>query len=307
MLNNFEKIKKIGPVLPPMKNLKPFIPFAKPKYIDINNENYSIKITNINTSIPLNFFREAIFLELLRKKLPEKKMNYLIYLGNRHGIWKLPKKYIRWTVSIDNPYLMGESKMRGAIQLFSERGSFVITRKLEQSFNFGPKEYDLPVDFRTGLQVNENLAALVLDKSPIKARMFSYALFVSNQKDVKKFEKTFPNVPFLLLKNIKENHTISLKVGKQTANYLNTLKKDKIILSLNELKTLVFKYALKHNETTDKSFEIKMPYFLRKDKVYVPKVSKKYYLSIKGIKQAKKARKERVKKSFPTLEHSKKQ
>ncbi len=307
ILDNFEKIRKVGPVLPPMKNLKPFIPFAKPKYVLVDDKDFSVKITNINTSIPLNFFKEAIFLELLRRKLPEKKMNYLIYLGNRHGIWKLPKKYIRWTVSIDNPYLMGESKMRGAIQLFGERGAFVITRKLESSFEVGPKEYDLPVDFRTGLPVKENLAALVLDKSPIKARMLSYALFVSNRQDVKKFEKTFPKVPFLLLKNIVENHTLKVNVGKKTALYLDSLKKENVVVSLNKLKTLIFKYALEHNETNDKSVEVTMPYFLRKDRVYVPNVSKKYYLSLEGIKKAKKERKERIMKSFPTLEHSKKQ
>ncbi len=199
-LAKIEQMKKIiadTRVLPDMKSLKEFIPFASPDNIVLDGVAKTITITSVNTGIKLKDFKESIFLEHLKKKMPP-EMNYIIYLGNRHGIWKLPKEYVRFTVSIDDPADLIQAE-RGAIRLAGETGGFAITYAGEKSFIEEGKPYRLPVDWRTGAPVTARKSALVVDSSVIRARMLSYALFVSNEAETAAFEKQFPEQHFLVL------------------------------------------------------------------------------------------------------------
>jgi len=239
-------------VLPDLESVKSFLPYAKAEYIELNEEKRSVKITNINTGVKLSFFKDALFLKLLEQKLPKENFNYLIYLGGRHGIWKLPKKYIRWSVSIDDPFAV-TSKGRGAIKLYPEKGAFVLTEKNEDEIFLDlPKEtqkiradlnnikdrakkseyfkelkkkyplrkyrldpvtltlsrrYDMPVDWRTGMPVNSNLSAVVVDSDPVRARMLSYSLFISDKESFKSFSSTFPETVYAVLGQDGEVYT----------------------------------------------------------------------------------------------------
>ena len=220
---------------------------ADPKKIELNSDKKSVKILSPNISVDVNFFREALFLKQLKEKLPKVKFNYLIYLGDRHGMWKLPKEYVRWSVSIDDPFSVTD-KIRGAIKLLPEEGYFVITRKNEnvimvrmeelsnkikkdldsipeydaknaylvqlkkdypdKLYFFDPikktmfQKYDTPVDWRTASQVNDNLAAFVIDEEdPVRARMLSYSLFISDSERIADHEKGFPDTIFAVLKS----------------------------------------------------------------------------------------------------------
>jgi len=157
-----------------------------------------ISVKSRNAEIDLSYLKEAIFLEKLKKKMPA-DMRYILYLGNRHGMWKLPKQYIRWTVSIDNPYAVID-KQRAALKLLDDEGFFVISRRSEKYIEIGDKRYEFPIDWRNG-RAPSNLSALVVDKSAVKARMLSYSLLISDNSDVAAFEKNFPQTPFLVLKS----------------------------------------------------------------------------------------------------------
>jgi len=232
---------------PKFENAKAFVPYADPKKIELNDEKKSVKILSPNISIDVNFFREALFMKQLKEKLPKVKFNYLIYLGDRHGMWKLPKEYVRWSVSIDDPFSVTD-KIRGAIKLLPEEGYFVITRRNEnvimarmeelsekirkdldsikeydaknayliqlkkdypdKTYFFDPikktmfRKYDTPVDWRTATQVENNLAAFVIDEEdPVRARMLSYSLFISDDARISDHEKGFPDTIFAVLKN----------------------------------------------------------------------------------------------------------
>ena len=232
---------------PKFENAKAFVPYADPKKIELNSEKKSVRILSQNVSVDVNFFREALFLKQLREKLPKVKFNYLIYLGDRHGMWKLPKEYVRWSVSVDDPFSVTD-KVRGAIKLMPEEGYFVITRRNEnvimarmeelsekirkdldsikeydaknayliqlkknypdKLYFFDPikktmfRKYDTPVDWRTAEQVENNLAAFVIDEEdPVRARMLSYSLFISDDARVSDHEKGFPDTIFAVLKS----------------------------------------------------------------------------------------------------------
>ena len=233
--------------VPKVENAKLFIPYANPDKIELNSEKKSVKILSQNISVDITFFKEALFMKLLQAKLPKENLNYLIFIGDRHGMWHLPKQYIRWSVSIDNPYAVTE-KARGAVKLLPEDGYFVITRKnenllmvrldditsqIQSKFNgladeaekskymmeikqkysdtkyfFDPikkvlfQRFDTPVDWRTASQVENNLAALVIDETdPMRARMLSYSLFISDEEGLKEHEKGFPDTIFAVLKS----------------------------------------------------------------------------------------------------------
>ena len=232
---------------PDLESVKEFIPYADPNKIELNAEKKSVKILSPNVSIDVSFFREALFLKLLHEKLPKVKFNYLIYLGDRHGMWKLPKEYIRWSVSIDDPFSVTD-KIRGAVKLMPEEGYFVITRRNEnmimtrledlsekirkdldsikeydaknaylvqlrkdypdKTYFFDPikktmfRKYDTPVDWRTAASVENNLAAFVIDEEdPVRARMLSYSLFISDGAQITDHEKGFSDTIFAVLKN----------------------------------------------------------------------------------------------------------
>ena len=232
---------------PNFESAKEFVPYADPDKIELNGEKKSVKILSPNVSIDVNFFREALFMKQLKEKLPKVKFNYLIYLGDRHGMWKLPKEYVRWSVSIDDPFSVTD-KIRGAIKLMPEEGYFVITRRNEnvimtrledlsekirkdldsikeydaknayllqlkknypdKVYFFDPikktmfRKYDTPVDWRTALPVENNLAAFVIDEEdPLKARMLSYSLFISDDARIADHEKGFSDTVFAVLKS----------------------------------------------------------------------------------------------------------
>ncbi|MBO4440848.1 hypothetical protein J5834_01925, partial [bacterium] len=215
--------------------------------IELNSEKKSVKILSQNISVDIDFFKEALFMKLLHAKLPTENFNYLIFIGDRHGMWRLPKQYVRWSVSIDNPYAVTE-KARGAVKLLPEEGYFVVTRKNENllmvrlddittqiqnefgkltdetkkseymkqikqkysdtKYFFDPikkvlfQRFDTPVDWRTASQVENNLAALVLDETdPMRARMLSYSLFISDEEGLTEHEKGFPDTIFAVLKS----------------------------------------------------------------------------------------------------------
>lgn len=233
--------------VPKVENAKLFIPYADPEKIELNSDKKSVKILSQNISVDINFFKEALFMKLLSAKLPTENFNYLIFIGDRHGMWRLPKQYIRWSVSIDNPYAVTE-KARGAVKLLPEEGYFVVTRKNENllmvrlddvttqiqnefgkltdeteknrymmqvkqkysdtKYFFDPikkvlfQRFDTPVDWRTASQVENNLAALVLDETdPMRARMLSYSLFISDEEGLTKHEQGFPDTIFAVLKS----------------------------------------------------------------------------------------------------------
>ncbi len=232
-------------VLPDPQSVKSFLPYAKPEYIVLDEKEKSVRISNINTGIKLSFFTEALFLKLLEEKLPKENFNYLIYLGGRHGIWKLPKKYVRWSVSIDDPYAVTD-KERGAVKLLPEKGSFVFTQKNEEvifldlvketekirtdlakiedskkrseyfkelkkqyparKYRLDPvtltlsRRYDMPVDWRTGMPCDRNLSSVVIHEDPVKARMLSYSLFISDSESFQAFSNNFPETMFAVLK-----------------------------------------------------------------------------------------------------------
>jgi hypothetical protein len=64
------------------------------------------------------------------------------------------------------------------------------------------QRFDTPVDWRTASQVENNLAALVIDETdPMRARMLSYSLFISDEEGLKEHEKGFPDTIFAVLKS----------------------------------------------------------------------------------------------------------
>ena len=246
ILGNMKVRSKVDKT-PDFESAKEFIPYADPRKIELNTEKKSVKILSPNISIDLNYFREVLYMKHLKEKLPKVKFNYLIYLGDRHGMWKLPKEYVRWSVSIDDPFSVTD-KIRGAIKLMPEEGYFVITRRNEnvimtrleelsekirkdldsikeydaknayllqlkkdypdKIYFFDPikktmfRKYDTPVDWRTATQVENNLAAFVIDEEdPVRARMLSYSLFISDDSRISDHEKGFPDTIFAVLKN----------------------------------------------------------------------------------------------------------
>ncbi len=233
--------------LPDFDNLRPFIPFADPERIEIDREKGIVRINSVNTGVKPGFFREALFLKKLKEKLPRENFNYLIFLGDRHGMWFLPEKYIRWTVSIESPF-DSLRKVKGALRLMPEEGFFVITRSLENQvviektdisakirenveslsddsekraeyvkkirqkypspfYVFNPVDislnriYSLPVDWRTGMPVEKNAAAIVIDSDPLKARMLSYSLYISDDDEVSAFTENWPDINFAILRS----------------------------------------------------------------------------------------------------------
>jgi hypothetical protein len=232
--------------LPKFENLNSFLPFADPERIELDDERKSVRINSVNTGIKLGFFKEALFMKKLKDKLPTEKFHYLIFLGDRHGMWYLPEEYVRWTVTLDNPYDL-KNKVKGAIKLLPEEGFFVVTRRLEErvvielpdvsakikkeienledavsrrdyvaklresypspSYVFNPVEmtlnriYDLPVDWRTGMPVERNMAAMVIDSDPVRARMLSYSAYISNESERESFADQWPDIIFAVLES----------------------------------------------------------------------------------------------------------
>lgn len=232
-------------ISPKPESVETFYQYVLLKNIVLNEQEKSVSINSVNTGMKLSFFKEALFLKKLKEKIPKDNFNYLIYLGDRHGMWKLPSKFIRWTVTIDNPYEI-TNKGRGAIKLLPEEGYFVVTRKNEEiiidempditkkirndfqlmgndsvkkneyvlnlikeypskSYIFDPatmtmsKKYDLPVDWRIGKSSDKNMSAMVIGNDPVKARMYSYSLFISEKNEMKSFADSNPDIIFAVL------------------------------------------------------------------------------------------------------------
>lgn len=233
-------------ISPDRSSISDFMKYTSAENIELNSSEKSVFIKNVNTGIKLSFFKEALFLKKLKEKLPRENFNYLIFLGGRHGMWKLPPQFVRWTVSIDDPFAITDT-VRGALKLVSEEGFFSITKKNEEVIienmpeitktvredikSFGddrqkineyvarllktypPREYifdpanitlsrkfDLPVDWRTGMPADRNMSALVIDNDPVRARMYSYSLFISDPQEIKSFSGLSPDTAFAVLK-----------------------------------------------------------------------------------------------------------
>ena len=234
-------------ISPDRSSISDFMKYTSAENIELNGSDRSVFIKNVNTGIKLSFFKEALFLKKLKEKLPKENFNYLIFLGDRHGMWKLPPQFVRWTISIDDPFAITDT-VRGALKLLPEEGFFVMTRKNEDVIiedmpeitakirndmgslgdnrqkkndyvaellnEYPPKEYifdpanlsvsrkyDMPVDWRTGMPADRNMAALVLDTTdPVRARMYSYSLFISGLEDIKSFQNSNPDTVFAVLK-----------------------------------------------------------------------------------------------------------
>ncbi len=233
-------------ISPDSSSIADFLKYTSVDNIELNGSDRSVFIRNVNTGIKLSFFKEALFLKKLKEKLPKENFNYLIFLGDRHGMWKLPSQFIRWTVSIDDPFAITDT-VRGALKLLPEEGFFVMTRKNEEviieempevtarireniknygeekdkkneyvakllkeysprQYVFDPanisisRKYDLPVDWRTGMPADRNMSALVINNDPVRARMYSYSLFISNSEEIKSFSDQYPDTAFAVLK-----------------------------------------------------------------------------------------------------------
>ncbi len=224
-------------VIPSNSLIGEALSFAKKENVVFDSEKKRVSVGKKGTQFDLDLFKEALFLKNLKKRLPE-SFDYRIYLGNRHGIWKLPLERMRWTVTIDNPYkIMGYE--RGALRLYLEEGAFAISRRREDYFKYKKKIYDFPVDWRTGRGNENSLAAMVIDSDPVKARLYSYALYISSDEERAEFEKTFPDVTFAVLKNDDRMYVPE----KSRTHYL----------SLEEIENLRKKTAEKV-EPTDKNY-----------------------------------------------------
>ncbi len=282
LLNTLESIEERSGVLPDMKNLRKFIPFAKADNISVENEKGSVKVKNINTSVLLRIFRESLFLDILKEKLPE-EMNYIIHLGSRHGIWKLPEKYQRWVVSLDNPYNVLTSPSVAGIALFPESGAFVTTRKREKYFVWEGKEYDLPVDWRTALPEKNNIAAIVIADSAVKGRMLSYALFISDDDELSDVEKQFPDTAFLLLKDRSQVKKSSLSVCPEVAEKLKPYSRPDANVSLTAIRSAMLKtrQELSPEEKSCEKKEITVYYLARDYELYVPESAENAYVPVK--------------------------
>lgn len=233
-------------ISPDSASIADFLNYTSVENIELSGSDKSVFIKNVNTGVKLSFFREVLFLKKLKEKLPKENFNYLIFLGDRHGMWKLPSKFIRWTVSVDDPFAITDT-VRGALKLLPEEGFFVMTRKNEEViiedmpemtarireeisklgedrqkkneyvanllkeyppkvYIFDPanisisRKYDLPVDWRTGMPADRNMAALVIDDDPVLARMYSYSLFISGENDIRSFSEYSPETIFAVLK-----------------------------------------------------------------------------------------------------------
>ncbi|MGI6395201.1 MAG: hypothetical protein ACOX2F_10840 [bacterium] len=257
-------------VTPKIENLKEFIPYAKIENIVIDNDKKGVKILSPNTSVDISFFREALFIKKLKEKLPKENFNYLIFLGDRHGMWKLPKEYIRWSVSIDDPYAI-TNKSKGALKLVAEEGFYVVTRK------------------------NEELLLVKMEDLSGKIKKDIAALPDENEKSlyVAELKKKYPSRKYLF-DPIKINMferldtPVDWRSGTPVEENLSAM-----VLGSDPVKARMMSYSLfisgaKEVEQFEKEFPETIFSLLKQDdSVYVPEKFFENYMTLDEIKEAK--------------------
>ena len=96
----------------------------------------------------------------------------------------------------------------------------------------------MPVDWRTGMPTNRNLSAVVVDKDPVRARMLSYSLFISDKESFKSFSNTFPETGYAVLGNSGEVYTSEkwkdAYISQKDVEYIRDLDDDEEIIIRNK-------------------------------------------------------------------------
>ncbi len=259
-------------VLPDMKLLRGFISYARPKYVKLFEKEKAIQIVNPNTAIEIAHFRNALFLRHLREKLP-KDFDYFIVLGNRHGIWHLPKKYIRWTTPIDDPFAL-LNPHRGAIKLFAEEGSFATVRRREDYFDLIDRK--ATEEFRTALRKANNATKRDEVIRSIRNKYQAPDYIVDS---VNKEVKRVYSVP------------VDWRTGTEAKKY-----KSVIVLDHDPVIARMYALSLFISDNKDiAAFEKQFPktaFLILKndDSLYIPKVSRPWALTLEQLKQLNKER-----------------
>jgi len=262
------KFYKNVAVLPNLKSVESFLPFTKPEYIQLDEKKRSVKITNINTGVKLSFFRDALFLKLLAQKLPKENFNYLIFLGGRHGIWRLPEKYVRWSISINDPYAITD-KGRGAIKLLPEEGSFVLTQKNEEVIL---------------LDLEEETAKIKSDLAKIKddAEKSEYFKGLRQKYPVREYILD----PVTLTLSRRYDMPVDWRTGMPSNKNLSAVVIDKDPVKARMLSYSLFISGKESFESFSNAFPETIFAVLRSnEKVYVPEKWKDTYLSQKDVKK----------------------
>ncbi len=299
-LMRLERIIAKNRFLPDMKALTEFIPYAKPSAVVLNAEKKSIRLASANVRVHLRFFREALFLDILREKLPT-GMNYLIYYGNRHGIWKLPKEYVRWTISVDDPQVVLGDRSLGAVKLIEEQGAWAVVRVNEEVVRQDGRTYFLPIDWRTGLPVKHNLSALVIAPDTVSARMQAYALFIASPEERARFEKDFPQTPYVIVAREDVVHREHIETHSQTVAYLKKLlSASPEPLTRPEILTAVveFEKAAKIPAEGPK-IPIEISFVERRPVLVIPPVSRNRFVTKEEIRAAREKQRQRLDKEDP--------
>ncbi len=285
--------------LPDMKSLKDFIPYAKPSAIEIDEQNKTVRIASANVRIRLKFFREALFLDNLRAKLPQ-TMKYLIYYGDRHGMWSLPKEYVRWTISVDDPQILIGDRSLGAVKLVEETGSWAVARINEDVVAQEGRFYPMPIDWRTGLPTKHNLAALTIASDAVTARMFAYALFIAAPEERAAFEKDFPQVPYVLVARQDVVQTGKFDNDPRTADYLTKLTATGEPMTRQEILTALVEFETKNQIRPDgMKVTAELFYVERKAALVFPATAKERFITKEEIAAAREKRLQKVKENDP--------
>ncbi|HOW52765.1 MAG TPA: FAD:protein FMN transferase [bacterium] len=298
-LARLEKILAKDRFLPDMKSLKDFIPYAKPSAIEIDDENKTVRIASANVRIRLKFFREALFLDNLRAKLPT-QMKYLIYYGDRHGMWSLPKEYVRWTISVDDPQVLLGDRSLGAVKLAEEKGSWAVARINEDVVVQDGRFYPMPIDWRTGLPTKHNLAALTIAADAVTARMDAYALFIAAPEERQLFEKNFPGTPYVVVARQDVVQTGKFDNDPRTAEYLTKLTATGDPMTRQEILTALVEFETKNKIAPDGAkVATELSYVERKAVLVVPAVTKDRFVSKEEIAAAREKRLQKTKENDP--------
>lgn len=298
-LARLERILAKDRFLPDPKVVAGFLPHTKPAAIEIDEQAGTVRIAEPNAAVAISMLREAIFLERLRAKLP-KDLHYLIYFGDRHGIWRLPAKYVRWTVSIDNPLVVLGDKSLGAVRLMEEEGAWAIARVNESVIVQDDRSYSVPVDWRTGLPPAANIAAFVIDRSAVTARMLAYGLFISGPDDRAAFDATWGKVPYVVLLRRDKPVTREAEYPRPVAEYLTKLLKAGAPMTMPEILTAVDRFERKHKPPADApKVKVQIPYIERTAELIVPPVTMDRFVDKEGIEKARAKQRQRAAENDP--------
>ncbi|MCK5808974.1 hypothetical protein KAH37_08330 [bacterium] len=250
--------------LPNMARLRRFIPYAKPQYITLDDQEKSVQIANDNTSINIKHFKYALFLQQLRKKLPQ-DFDYLMLLGDRHGMWHLPEKFIRWTIGVNDPFALLD-KQRGALKLYMEEGAFSIVRRREDYFALTEKS--------ATAEFQQKIAIAKESKESNAVRNI-----------IREMRKKYPNTHYLvdmLNQEVRRVYSrpVDWRTGLEAEQY-----KSVVVIDNNPVLARMYGLSLfLSNKSQIEQFEKAFPKSVfvmlnNDDTLYVPKVSTNYFVS----------------------------